>query len=94
MDFLKYSQDVSKIYPDLDKDNPSQDPPAAVSVADNLVHGDVYQDDNRSSITKEAIEAFVADAGYPNPALIALTGKATSGQENRLISFNANSPES
>ena len=91
-DFLKYSQDVSKIYPDLDKDNPSQDPPAAVSVADNLVHGDVYQDDDRSSITKEAIATFIADAGF-TPNLNALTGKATSGQENRLISFNANSPE-
>ena len=90
--FLKYSQDVSKIYPDLDKDNPSQDPPAAVSVADNLVHGDVYQDDNRSSITKEAIARFIDDAGY-NPNLNALTGKATSGQENRLISFNSNNPE-
>ena len=90
--FLKYSQDVSKIYPDLDKDNPSQDPPAAVTVADNLVHGDVYQDDDRSSITKEAIATFIADAGF-TPNLNALTGKATSGQENRLISFNANSPE-
>ena len=90
--FLKYSQDVGKIYPDLDKDNPSQDPPAAVSVADNLVHGEVYQDDNRSSITKEAVATFVADAGY-TPALNALTGKATSGQENRLIAFNATIPE-
>ena len=90
--FLKYSQDVGKIYPDLDKDNPAQDPPAAVSVADNLVHGEVYQDDNRSSITKEAVATFVGDAGY-TPALNALTGKATSGQENRLIAFNATSPD-
>lgn len=90
--FLKYSQDVSKIYPDLDKDNPEADPPAAVSVADNLVHGEVYQDDNRSSLTKEAIAAFVADAGY-TPALNALSGKATSGQENRLIAFNSTVPQ-
>ena len=90
--FLKYSQDVSKIYPDLDKDNHDFDPPAAVSVADNLVHGLVYQNDDRSSITKEAVATFVADAGY-TPALNALTGKATSGQENRLIAFNSNIPE-
>ena len=90
--FLKYSQDVSKIYPDLDKDNHDFDPPAAVTVADNLVHGLVYQDDDRSSITKEAITEFINDAGYI-PALNALTGKATSGQENRLIAFNSNIPE-
>ena len=60
---MKYSQDVSKIYPDLDKDNPAADPAAAVSVADNLVHGLVYQDDNRSSITKEAVATLVADSG-------------------------------
>ena len=91
--FLKYSQDVSKIYPDLDKDNPDGNPKAALSVADNLVHGDVYQDDDRRSLTREAVEAFIDDAGYPNAALIALSGKATSGQENRLISFNSTNPE-
>ena len=70
------------------------DPPAAaLSVADNLVHGDVYQDDDRRSLTREAVEAFIVDAGYPNAALIALSGKATSGQENRLISFNSTNPE-
>jgi len=89
--FLKYSQDVGKIYPDLDKDNPKADPPAAVSVADNLIHGYVYQDDDRSSITKECIEAFVADSGYTT-SLNALTGKAVSGQENRLIPFSGTSP--
>ena len=85
---LKYSQDVGKIYPDLDKDNPEGDPAAATSVADNLVHGLVYQDDDRNSITKEAVETFVADAGF-SPALLAVSGKATSGQENRLIAFNS-----
>ena len=88
--FLKYSQDVGKIYPDLDKDNPLADPPAAITVADNLVHGEVYQDDDRSSITKEAVQQFVSDAGF-SPALTAIGGKATSGQENRLIAFNPSS---
>ena len=90
--FLKYSQDVSKIYPDLDKDNHDFNPPAAVTVADNLVHGLVYQNDDRASITREAVNQFVVDAGF-SPALNALSGKATSGQENRLIAFNANNPE-
>ena len=89
--FLQYSQDVGKIYPDLDKDNPIADPDAAVTVADNLVHGLVYQDDDRSSITKECISQFIADCGY-SPSLNAISGKAVSGQENRLIAFNANIP--
>lgn len=89
--FLKYSQDVSKIYPDLDKDNPSSDPPAATSVADNIVHGYVYNDNDRSSITKESIEKFVDDCGY-NAILTSAGGKATSGQENRLIPFSGTVP--
>jgi len=89
--FLKYSQDVSKIYPDLDKDNPIADPAAAISVADNLIHGFIYQDDDRSSITKEGIATFLADAGW-NPILSSIGGKAVSGQENRLIPFAGNIP--
>lgn len=89
--FLKYSQDVANIYPDLDKDNPSGDPPAAVTVADNLVHGLVYQDNNRNSITKEAITKFANESGY-SPVLASIGGKATSGQENRLIPFSGNIP--
>ena len=90
--FLAYSQDVGKIYPDLDKDNPAADPAAAVSVADNLIHGLVYQDDDRSSITKEAVQTLVAEFGF-TPTLASLTGKATSGQENRLIPFSGSLPE-
>ena len=64
--FLKYSQDVGKIYPDLDKDNPAGNPDAAKTVADNLVHGLVYQDDDRSSITREAVVEFANDCGFPS----------------------------
>ncbi|NDB57870.1 hypothetical protein EB001_05440, partial [bacterium] len=90
-EFLKYSQDVSKIYPDLDKDNPSADPDAAISVSDNLIHGYTYQDNSRSSITKESISAFATDSGYV-PTLSSISGKAVSGQENRLISFSETVP--
>ena len=93
--FLKYAQDVAKIYPDLDKDNPNGNPNAAVSVADNLIHGLVYQDDDRSSITREAVNIFLTDAGFSNlvGSLAAQTGKATSGQENRLVAFDSNLAE-
>ena len=89
--FLKYSQDVSKIYPDLDKDNPSSDPDSAISVSDNLIHGYVYQDNTRNSITKEAVSTFVTDTGYI-PTLNSIGGKAVSGQENRLIPFSGTVP--
>lgn len=90
-DFVKYSQDVSKIYPDLDKDNPSADPAASVSVADNLIHGYVYQDNDRNSITKESVQAFATDTGF-SPTLFSTVGKAVSGQENRLIAFDGTVP--
>jgi hypothetical protein len=85
--FLGYSQDVARLYPDLDKDNPASDPPAAVSVGDNLTHGWVYQNDTRSSITKEAVQYFIQDCGY-SPTLSSIPGTAVSGQEARLIAFS------
>jgi len=90
--YLKYSQDVSKIYPELDKDNPIADPSSSTSVADNLIQGLVYQDDNKKSVTKEAIETFLSETGY-TPTLSSLTGLATSGQENRLIAFSPAAPQ-
>lgn len=86
-DYLAYSQDSANLYPDLDKDNPNPDPNPALTVADNLIHGFVYQDDNRHSITKESTLKFLSETNYANLNLGAKDGKAVSGREDRLIAF-------
>ena len=91
-DYFRYSQDTSSLYPELDKDNPSANADASISVADNLIQGLVYVNDTALSVTKEAIQTFLSETGYSSLALAPLSGKAVSGREDRLIGFNLSSP--
>jgi hypothetical protein len=68
----KFSQPISKLYPEFYKDDPEWykqldasliDPPATVSAADNYIHGLVTVNDAKGSTTKEAILDFVQDTG-------------------------------
>jgi hypothetical protein len=82
----KFSQQVTEVYPSFDRDNPNADPTAAVSVADNIIIGQVYSTDGATptpnkdpklSITKEAVLHYVAETennlGY-NPTNQSLSG--------------------
>ena len=91
-DYLRYSQDTARLYPELDKDNPVSNADASLSVADNLIQGSVYTDDDAKSVTREAITTFLSETGYAGLNLVSLTGKATSGREDRLIGFNSTNP--
>ena len=63
----KFSQNVNEVYPAFDRDNPQADPLAAISVADNVTIGAVSATsdgitvDSKRSITKEAVEFFLAE---------------------------------
>jgi hypothetical protein len=68
----KFSQPISKLYPEFYKDDPEWykqidttliDPPSTVSAADNYIHGLVTVNDAKGSITREAILDFVNDPG-------------------------------
>ena len=70
---MAFSQNVNEVYPTFDRDNPLADPAATVSVADNQTIGLVYGTDGASptpnkddqrSITKEAIQFLLSDAGW------------------------------
>ena len=49
----KYQQNVTDFYPQLDRDNYNDNPPAATSYAKRAPIGEVVTDDLKKSITRE-----------------------------------------
>ena len=106
----KFSQQVTEVYPSFDRDNPNADPNAAVSVADNIIIGQVYSTDGASptpnkdakrSITKESVLHFVAETennlGYNsiNQSLSGTVITARTGDaETRKIPVKVNADSS
>ena len=61
-----FSQNINNLYPVLDKDNPTEDPGEATSIASNTVVGlvtttDGSNEDKSLSITKEGIGDFIVE---------------------------------
>ena len=55
---FKYSQNIADLYPQLDRDNDSDDPPAAASFAKRSPLGEVSTNDLKRSLTKETVDTF------------------------------------
>ena len=106
----KFSQQVTEVYPSFDRDNPNADPNASVSVADNIIIGQVYSTDGATptpnkdpklSITKEAVLHYVAETennlGY-NSINQSLSGTVitarTGNAETRKIPVKVNADSS
>ena len=60
----KYSQNVVNLYPENDKDNPNDDPKAAISFAKRNPVGDVITNDLKKSITRETLDTFLTSFSY------------------------------
>jgi hypothetical protein len=64
---FSFAQNINNLYPTLDKDNPTEDPDAATSVASNITVGLVEtqnglgQEDLSLSITKEAMDGYITE---------------------------------
>ena len=63
---FSFSQNINNLYPVLDKDNPTEDPAEATSIASNTTIGlvettDGTAEDKSLSITKEAIGDFIVE---------------------------------
>ena len=58
---IGYSQSVSDLYPQQDKDNPNANPNASVSYANRSPLGKVTTDDQKNSITRESLDKFIKD---------------------------------
>ena len=59
----KYSQNVTDLYPQQDKDNENDNPPAAVSFARRQPIGDVVTNSLKNSITRESTDKLLQDFG-------------------------------
>ena len=59
----KYSQNVTDLYPQQDKDNQNDNPPAAVSFAEEHPIGDVVTNSLKNSITRESSDKLLQDFG-------------------------------
>ncbi len=59
----KYGQNVTDLYPQQDKDNENDNPPAAVSFARRNPIGDVVTNSLKNSITREASDKLLQDFG-------------------------------
>ena len=103
---FKFSQPVSKLYPEFYKNDPewykqlnsaAVDAPETTSAADNYVHGLVTVNDSKASVTREGILDFVKDRGSKRytftgtTAIKALPGGASAGSEARRIPVCGNS---
>ena len=59
----KYSQNVTDLYPQQDKDNENDNPPASVSFAKRDPIGDVVTNSLKNSITRESTDKLLQDFG-------------------------------
>ena len=55
---FKYSQNITDLYPQLDRDNEEDNPPAAASYAKRIPLGEVVTNDLKRSLTRETIDSF------------------------------------
>ena len=60
---LKYSQNVTDLYPQLDRDNFNDDPNSAKTYALRSPIGDVQTDDLKKSITRESADSLLTSLG-------------------------------
>ena len=79
---LKYSQNVVNLYPQLDRDNINDNPPASKSFATRFPLGQVVTNDLKKSITRETVDTLLTNFG------IGLDVSSVSSQVNSTITFS------
>jgi len=83
---LKYSQNVVDLYPQLDRDNYNDNPPAARSYAKVSPLGEVSTNDLKKSITRESIDKLATKFGFGRE--IDMDGVAGAGTTTPEITFS------
>jgi hypothetical protein len=76
----KYSQNVTDLYPQLDKDNLDDNPYSASTYAKRSPLGEVVTDDLKKSLTRETLDLFAQDFGI---------GKGISGISTTFVTVNS-----
>ena len=85
---IGYSQNVTDLYPQLDRDNVDDNPQASASYARRSPLGDVITNDLKKSLTRESIDKFLTDfhIGVPISGVSTTYSNATDG--TALITFS------
>ncbi len=60
---LKYSQNITDLYPQNDRDNPNDNPNSSATYAKRFPIGDVLTNDLKKSVTRESVDKFLKDFG-------------------------------
>jgi len=85
---LGYSQNVTDLYPQLDRDNVDDNPQASASYARRSPLGDVTTNDLKKSLTRESIDKFLTDFHIGVP-ISGVSTTYTSGTDGTaLITFS------
>jgi hypothetical protein len=74
----EYTQPVSSLYPQLDRDNPHSDPAATKSFASSDIIGEVVINDPKGSVTREAFDYLRRDFSVGVGITDIVTGNAVS----------------
>ena len=80
---FKYSQNITDLYPQLDRDNEDDNPPAAVSYAKRTPLGEVVTNDLKRSLTRETIDSFFGAYSLGNR----IVGVTDNGNNTRTLTL-------
>ena len=80
---FKYSQNITDLYPQLDRDNEEDNPPAAASYAKRIPLGEVVTNDLKRSLTRETIDSFFGAYSLGNR----IVGVTDNGNDTRTLTL-------
>ena len=85
-----YSQNVTDLYPQQDKDNPNANPNASSTYASRSPLGEVTTDDLRNSLTRESLDKFLTNFHIGNSITGVTTSFATATKGTATLTFARN----
>ena len=80
----KYGQNVTDLYPQLDRDNPDDSPNATITFANRFPLGQVTTNDLKKSVTRETVDTLLTDIGIG--ISISSVGSLSSGEQTITFS--------
>ena len=85
---LKYSQNITDLYPQLDKDNTEDNPRSAKTYAKRSPLGEVVTNDISKSITRESVDKILSDFGVGKKIVGVVTNFSTPNSGITTLTFD------
>ena len=87
---IGYSQSVSDLYPQQDKDNPNDNPGSSSTYASRSPLGEVSTSDQRHSLTRETADKFIKDLQIGNSITGIITSFTSALVGNKSLIIDSN----